>query len=108
MKCDNPESLMPDIHIGNEIARYMSRERYSPSWLAKKLYCDRTNVYKILRKSSIDVALLMRISVALRHDFFTSIPARWNISCRKMKKIAKLTLRNLRKSFNISYIRVYM
>ena len=70
MKCDNPESLIPDIHIGNEIARYMSRERYSPSWLAKKLYCDRTNVYKILRKSSIDVALLMRISVALRHDFF--------------------------------------
>lgn len=70
MKCENHENPVAGIHIGNEIAGVMERERYSPSWLARVLFCDRTNIYKIMRKSTIDTALLMRISIALHHDFF--------------------------------------
>ena len=54
MKCDCTENFVARIHIGNEIAGVMARGRYSPSWLARVLFCD----------------LLMRISVALHHDFF--------------------------------------
>lgn len=70
MKCDCTENFVAGIHIGNEIAGVMARGRYSPSWLARVLFCDRTNIYKIMRKSTIDIALLMRISLALHHDFF--------------------------------------
>ena len=40
------------------------------SWFARELYCDRTNVYKLFRKESIDTLLLFRISTVLSHDFF--------------------------------------
>ena len=39
-------------------------------WLARKLECNRTNVYKIFHRSSIDAALLLRISNILKRDFF--------------------------------------
>ena len=42
-------------------------------WLAKKNNCDRTNIYKIFQRPSIDTALLSRISKALEHDFFVDL-----------------------------------
>lgn len=61
---------LPKVHIGEIIREELERQERSVSWLARKLYCDRTNVYKIFRRSTIDTDLLMRISVALEHDFF--------------------------------------
>ncbi len=58
------------IHIGEEIEREVRRQGRSVSWLAAALYCDRTNVYKIFRKPSLDSELLYRISVALSYNFF--------------------------------------
>ena len=40
------------------------------TWFANMLHCDRTNVYKIFRKKSIDTHLLENICVILRHNFF--------------------------------------
>ena len=45
----------------------------TPSWLARKINCDRTNIYKIFQRPSIDTALLSRISKALDHDFFADL-----------------------------------
>ena len=58
------------IHIGRIIERELRRRRYSVKWLAAVLHCDRTNVYKLFRKNSIDTELLLRISEAMEHDFF--------------------------------------
>jgi hypothetical protein len=58
------------IHIGSLIRSELRRQRRPAAWLAQEICCDRTNVYKILRKGSIDTELLCRISVALSHDFF--------------------------------------
>jgi len=35
--------------------------------------CSRSNVYKILDKPSIDTALLQRISLALKKNFFADL-----------------------------------
>lgn len=35
------------------------------------IHCDRTNVYKIFQKSSIDSSMLYRISCILGYDFFS-------------------------------------
>lgn len=58
------------VHVGSLISDELRRQRRPAAWLAQEICCDRTNVYKILRKGSIDTELLCRISVALEHDFF--------------------------------------
>ena len=45
----------------------------SVTWFARKLSCDRSNVYRLFQKHSIDTALLQRISVILSHNFFNDL-----------------------------------
>ena len=58
------------IHIGNIIKKVFEAQGGSASWLAKQLCCDRTNIYSIFKRESIDTALLEKISIILNHDFF--------------------------------------
>ena len=45
----------------------------SAAWLATQIPCERTNVYNIFKRKSLDVRLLMRISVILDYDFFKDL-----------------------------------
>lgn len=58
------------IHIGHIIENELHKQGHSVTWFAHRLFCDRTNIYKIFRKQSLDTELLLRISTILRHDFF--------------------------------------
>lgn len=58
------------IHIGERIKEELQQQGRSVSWFAGKLYCDRTNVYDIFKRQSLDTELLLRISIILRHNFF--------------------------------------
>lgn len=58
------------IHIGKLIEEELRRQEHSVTWFANKLYCDRTNIYKIFKKQSIDTDLLIRICNILKHNFF--------------------------------------
>ena len=58
------------IHIGTLIEQELRRQERSVTWFAMKLHCDRTNVYKIFKKQSIDTLLLMRIGDVLNRNFF--------------------------------------
>ncbi len=58
------------IHIGSIIKKRFDEQGLSVSWFAKQLCCDRTNVYSIFKRESIDTLLLVKISSILRHDFF--------------------------------------
>ena len=58
------------IHIGSLIEQELRRQERSVTWLAAELHCDRTNVYKVFKRKSIDTRLLMDISVILQHNFF--------------------------------------
>ena len=57
------------IHIGRIIEGVFHEQGRSPSWFADQLHCDRTNVYNIFKRESIDTALLVRISNILQHNF---------------------------------------
>lgn len=59
------------MHIGKLIEEELRRQERSVSWFAKKLYCDRTNVYSIFKRPSIDTELLLRISIILNRNFFS-------------------------------------
>lgn len=58
------------VHIGKLIEEELRSQGRSVSWFAGKLYCDRTNVYSIFRRKSIDTDLLIRISRILDYNFF--------------------------------------
>lgn len=58
------------IHIGQLIKQELDRQERTPTWLARKINCERPNVYYIFSQQSINTDLLLRISRALNHDFF--------------------------------------
>ncbi len=58
------------VAIGGLIQQELRSQRRSAAWLATQLQCNRTNVYKIFNRSSIDCELLMKISTALSTNFF--------------------------------------
>lgn len=57
-------------HIGIRIREEFDRQRHSIGWLARQLACDRSNVYRLFRRESIDTATLQRLCKILNHDFF--------------------------------------
>lgn len=58
------------LHIGSLIKEELERQERTVSWFARKLCCDRSNVYKLFKRSTIDTELLLRVSQILRYDFF--------------------------------------
>ena len=60
---------MKDVHIGQMIENELRSQGRSVVWLAHKIYCEKSNIYKMFRRSSIELDQLMQISVALEHNF---------------------------------------
>ena len=61
------------IHIGKRIETVLREKERTVAWFARKLYCNRQNVYDIFKRESIDTTLLQRISVILEHNFFRDL-----------------------------------
>ena len=59
-----------EINIGQEIEAELRRQERGATWLANKLHCDRSNVYKIFKRKDIDTSTLLRISTILNRNFF--------------------------------------
>lgn len=58
------------IHIGSIIEEVIREQGRSPSWIAKELCYDRTNIYNILKRESVDTNLLLKLSSILNYNFF--------------------------------------
>ncbi|MBR4962525.1 MAG: XRE family transcriptional regulator [Muribaculaceae bacterium] len=59
------------VHIGKIIEEEFYKQGRSVTWFAGKLCCERTNIYNIFKRESIDSALLFKISQILGHNFFS-------------------------------------
>ncbi len=70
MPQESKNYLIKMIHIGEAIKQELIQQERSISWFARKLYCDRSNVYDIFKRKSIDTELLLRISIILNRNFF--------------------------------------
>ena len=60
---------MESMHIGKMIRDELKAQGRTVTWFAKAIHTDRSNVYKIFSKESIDLKLLVRISKILHHNF---------------------------------------
>lgn len=59
-----------EIHISEIIKKILDDRDLKPSWLARRINCGQSCIYKILSKPNINTDTLRRISVALHYDFF--------------------------------------
>lgn len=66
-------SQMESLHIGNMIRAELKAQGRTVTWFAQAIHTDRTNVYKILSKETIDLQLLIRISKLLHRDFLQDV-----------------------------------
>ena len=64
-----------EMHIGKMVAAELERQGRKVEWLARQLPCDKSNMYKLLKKPNWDVAMLIRISRILGHDFMHDLSA---------------------------------
>lgn len=56
--------------LGELIKEELVNQERPITWFASKLCMDRSNVYRIFLKNSLDTDLLMRISLILGKNFF--------------------------------------
>jgi len=61
--------VMKDVHIGQLIQEELIQQGRTVNWLAKGIYCEKSNVYKMFKRKSIDMAQLMKVSEVLNHNF---------------------------------------
>ncbi len=61
------------MHVGKKIKETLRNDGRSARWLADNIPCERTNVYNIFNRESVDTRLLRRISEVMRHDFFSDL-----------------------------------
>lgn len=59
-----------NIHIGSLIKEQFDKRGCTVAWLARQLNCDRTNIYGIFQRETIDIKRLYEISQVLDYDFF--------------------------------------
>lgn len=57
--------------IGTIIKEELQAQERSVAWFARKIHLDRSNVYRLFQKNSIDTDLMRRISLTLGKDFFS-------------------------------------
>jgi hypothetical protein len=56
--------------IGALIKDELVAQERTVSWFARKLHTDRSNIYRLFQKNSVDTELLGRICIVLNKDFF--------------------------------------
>ena len=61
--------VMKDVHVGKMIHEELLRQGRTVNWFAKEIYCEKSNVYKMFNRKSIDLHQLIKISEVLEHNF---------------------------------------
>lgn len=74
---------MTEFHIGQFIQKKLRDDERSVTWLAQKLNCSRTNIYLIFKKKRLDSEILMRLSLAMKFDFFMLLSEEYNVNIRR-------------------------
>ncbi len=61
---------VPDIHIGNEILRYLKDSGKTQAFLARGLNMPTSNLARILKRKSMETDRLFQICLSLDYNFF--------------------------------------
>ncbi len=76
------------IHIGYLIKSVFNASGMTVSEFARHIHCERTNVYKIFNRRSIDVELLVKISEILNHNFLADVMKYHGFDSKPVNKLS--------------------
>ena len=62
-----------NIHLGSLVKQELLKQEKSVFWLSEAIKVERSGIYKLFRRKNISMQLLLKISIALNHDFFEDI-----------------------------------
>lgn len=65
--------MKKSIQIGEIIKKKVEERNMNIAEFAAKIYCDRTTVYDLFKRNTIDINRLLRISEVLDYDFIGEI-----------------------------------
>ena len=71
-----------NLHIGQLIKTVFERSGMTVSDFARQLNCERTNVYTIFKRRTIDVELPVNISKILEYNFFEDVLKETNLNTK--------------------------
>lgn len=67
------------LHIGHLIKSVFDESGMTMAEFARRIHCARPNVYSIFERYDIGVEQLVKISVALNHNFFDDVQRRYGL-----------------------------
>lgn len=75
------------VHIGELIKTIFDESGMTVSELAQQLHCERTNVYTIFRRRTVDVELLARLSEILNHNILDDAISLYGLDTKFVPKL---------------------
>lgn len=69
-----------NLHIGHLIKTVFDESGMSVSEFARQIHLERSTIYGIFERPSIDSVLLARISLALNHNFLSDVEQHFGLS----------------------------
>ena len=84
------------LHIGHMVKSVFDKSGLSVAEFARRIHCERTNVYKIFNRQSIDVDTLVKISEALEHNFLADVMKHYGLEVKYCTNLSlNITLEDL-------------
>ena len=84
------------LHIGHMVKSVFDKSGLSVAEFARRIHCERTNVYKIFNRQSVDVETLVKISEALEHNFLADVMKHYGLSAKYSTNLSfNITLEDL-------------
>lgn len=63
----------PHLHIGHLIKAVFDESGMTVAEFARQIHLERTTVYSIFERPTVDVLQLLRISLVLKHNFLSDV-----------------------------------
>lgn len=76
------------LHIGHMVKSVFDKSGLSVAEFARRIHCERTNVYKIFNRQSVDVELLVKISEILNHNFLADVMNHHGFETKTVNKLS--------------------
>lgn len=72
-------ATQPNLHIGHLIKSVFDESGMTISEFARQIHLERTTVYSIFERPTVDVLQLARISLVLKHNFLSDVEQHFGI-----------------------------
>lgn len=73
-------ATQPNLHIGHLIKSVFDESGMTISEFARQIHLERTTVYSIFERPTVDVLQLARISLVLKHNFLSDVEQQFGLA----------------------------